>query len=42
MWLFTMILSKVLATLQEKGLITVTISRKIGTLFGTLISLIKA
>lgn len=29
-----MILSKILAILQEKGLISVTISRKIGTLIG--------
>lgn len=40
MWLFTMILSKVLATLQEKGLITVTISRKIGTLFASVVPMI--
>ncbi|KAL6258390.1 hypothetical protein P5V15_010348 [Pogonomyrmex californicus] len=40
MWLFTMILSKILATLQEKGMITVTISRKIGTLFASLIPMI--
>ncbi|KAL6426666.1 hypothetical protein ACFW04_009210 [Cataglyphis niger] len=40
MWLFTMILSKILAILQEKGLITVTISRKIGTLFASLVPML--
>ncbi|XP_011883367.1 PREDICTED: putative inorganic phosphate cotransporter isoform X2 [Vollenhovia emeryi] len=40
MWLFTLILSKVLAILQEKRLITVTISRKIGTLFASLVPMV--
>lgn len=34
MWLFTMALSKILTIMQNKNLITVTMSRKIGTLFG--------
>lgn len=34
MWIFTMALSKILAIMQDKNLITVTMSRKIGTLFG--------
>lgn len=34
MWLFTMALSKILTVMQNKNLITVTMSRKIGTLFG--------
>lgn len=37
MWIFTMVLSKVLATMQEKNLITVTKSRKIGTLFSSVV-----
>ncbi|XP_071559510.1 putative inorganic phosphate cotransporter [Temnothorax nylanderi] len=40
MWLFTMILSKLLAILQEKRLITVTISRKIGTLFASFVPMV--
>lgn len=40
MWLFTMILSKILAILQEKGLISVTISRKIGTLIASLVPML--
>ncbi|XP_012535774.1 putative inorganic phosphate cotransporter isoform X1 [Monomorium pharaonis] len=40
MWLFTMILSKVLTTLQGKGLITVTVSRKIGTLLASLVPMV--
>ncbi|XP_043521966.1 putative inorganic phosphate cotransporter [Frieseomelitta varia] len=37
MWIFTMVLSKILATMQEKKLITVTMSRKIGTLFSSVV-----
>ncbi|KAL0109228.1 hypothetical protein PUN28_014367 [Cardiocondyla obscurior] len=40
MWLFTMILSKVLTVLQDKRLITVTVSRKIGTLFASLVPMV--
>ncbi|XP_072746442.1 putative inorganic phosphate cotransporter [Anoplolepis gracilipes] len=40
MWLFTMILSKILAILQGRGVITVTISRKIGTLFASLVPML--
>ncbi|XP_076653556.1 major facilitator superfamily transporter 3 [Halictus rubicundus] len=37
MWIFTMILSKVLAIMQSKNMITVTVSRKIGTLFSSVV-----
>ncbi|XP_076232798.1 major facilitator superfamily transporter 3 [Calliopsis andreniformis] len=39
MWIFTMVISKVLAIMQDKKLITVTVSRKIGTLFSSLVPL---
>ncbi|XP_078044963.1 major facilitator superfamily transporter 3 [Augochlora pura] len=37
MWIFTMVLSKVLAVIQGKNLITVTMSRKIGTWFASVV-----
>ncbi|CAK9823012.1 Putative inorganic phosphate cotransporter [Anthophora retusa] len=40
MWIFTMILSKILAIMQDKKLITVTVSRKIGTLFSSVVPMI--
>ncbi|XP_076160166.1 major facilitator superfamily transporter 3 [Ptiloglossa arizonensis] len=40
MWIFTMVLSKVLATMQDKEWITVTTSRKIGTLFSSVVPMI--
>ncbi|XP_053973798.1 putative inorganic phosphate cotransporter isoform X2 [Hylaeus volcanicus] len=40
MWIFTMILSKVLAVMQSKEWITVTTSRKIGTLFSSIVPMI--
>ncbi|XP_015178137.1 PREDICTED: putative inorganic phosphate cotransporter isoform X1 [Polistes dominula] len=40
MWIFTMTLSKVLAIMQDKNLITVTFSRKIGTLFSSFVPMI--
>ncbi|KZC12018.1 Putative inorganic phosphate cotransporter [Dufourea novaeangliae] len=40
MWIFTMALSKALATMQENNLITVTVSRKIGTLFSSVIPMV--
>ncbi|XP_012223900.1 putative inorganic phosphate cotransporter [Linepithema humile] len=40
MWLFTIILSKILSILQERDLITVTTSRKIGTLFASLVPML--
>ncbi|XP_017764817.1 PREDICTED: putative inorganic phosphate cotransporter [Eufriesea mexicana] len=40
MWIFTMVLSKILAIMQDKNLITVTISRKIGTLFSSVVPMI--
>ncbi|XP_043578002.1 putative inorganic phosphate cotransporter [Bombus pyrosoma] len=40
MWIFTMVLSKILAIMQDKKLITVTVSRKIGTLFSSVIPMI--
>ncbi|XP_029040593.2 putative inorganic phosphate cotransporter [Osmia bicornis bicornis] len=40
MWFFTMILSKSLAIMQDKGLITVTGSRKIATLLSSVIPMI--
>ncbi|XP_017886979.1 putative inorganic phosphate cotransporter [Ceratina calcarata] len=40
MWFFTMVLSKILAVMQDKELITVTVSRKIGTLFSSAVPMI--
>ncbi|XP_014482860.1 PREDICTED: putative inorganic phosphate cotransporter [Dinoponera quadriceps] len=40
MWIFTMVLSKVLAVMQDRELITVTMSRKIGTLFSSFVPLV--
>ncbi|EFN84324.1 Putative inorganic phosphate cotransporter [Harpegnathos saltator] len=40
MWVFTMVLSKALAVMQDKDLISVTMSRKIGTLFASLVPLL--
>nr|XP_031850573.1 putative inorganic phosphate cotransporter isoform X1 [Nomia melanderi] len=40
MWLFTMVLSKTLAIMQGKKWITVTVSRKIGTLFSSFVPMI--
>ncbi|KOC59597.1 Putative inorganic phosphate cotransporter [Habropoda laboriosa] len=40
MWIFTIILSKILAVMQDKKLITVTVSRKIGTLFSSVVPMI--
>ncbi|XP_076626823.1 major facilitator superfamily transporter 3 [Colletes latitarsis] len=40
MWIFTMVLSKVLAIMQDKQFITVTTSRKIGTLFSSVVPMI--
>lgn len=40
MWIFTMVLSKVLAMMQDKKLISVTVSRKIGTLFSSVVPMI--
>lgn len=40
MWIFTMVLSKVLAIMQDKQIITVTVSRKIGTLFSSVVPLL--
>ncbi|XP_066586133.1 putative inorganic phosphate cotransporter [Prorops nasuta] len=40
MWIFTMLLSKILAIMQNKQLITITQSRKIGTLFSSLVPMI--
>ncbi|CAK9809364.1 Putative inorganic phosphate cotransporter [Anthophora plagiata] len=40
MWIFTIILSKILAIMQDKKLITVTVSRKIGTLFSSVVPMI--
>ncbi|XP_023245429.1 sialin isoform X2 [Copidosoma floridanum] len=37
MWIFTMILGKLLARMQDKNWISVTVSRKIGTLFSSAI-----
>lgn len=40
MWFFTITLSKILSIVQEKNLITVTVSRKIATLFASLVPMI--
>lgn len=40
MWIFTMVLSKVLAIMQDKKLISVTVSRKIGTLFSSVVPML--
>ncbi|XP_076755249.1 major facilitator superfamily transporter 3 [Xylocopa sonorina] len=40
MWIFTMVLSKILAIMQDKSLISVTVSRKIGTLFSSVVPMI--
>lgn len=40
MWIFTIGLSKVLAIVQDKQWITVTVSRKIGTLFSSLVPMV--
>ncbi|KAK0098467.1 hypothetical protein PV326_008065 [Microctonus aethiopoides] len=40
MWIFTMLLSKVLSLIVEKKWITVTLSRKIGTFFSSVIPMI--
>ncbi|XP_043463553.1 sialin [Leptopilina heterotoma] len=40
MWIFTMGLSKILAIMQEKNWISVTVSRKIGTLFASAVPML--